>query len=334
MMRSSYLLSSAMVAVLGLLSAPAQANNLPKVTKVETVATFDQSQGETPEDVYVDHDGNKYLSLAIKGEIRKIAPDGTQTHVADLPIGEPLAFCDGFYAISGPLTFDFAGNIYVSVASCDLDKRGVWKVAPNGQQTQLARFPAGSFPNGILYRFGELYAVDSNLATIFRIDPDAAQVQDPPPVWATDPLISRQVPGAGFPGANGIQAYGDNFYVSNTDRSTIVKFPVKPNGKAGKPSVYATTPAGVDDFAFDLFGNLYGACFFDQVVRVTPTGRSEVIIQGGTLDGPTSVAFGRTWGDWLDIYVTNASFPGFSAKNQPNLERYRVSLPGAPILGY
>ncbi|RYE94958.1 MAG: hypothetical protein EOO75_00560 [Myxococcales bacterium] len=328
-------MASAVVASLVLSALPAQANNLPAVTKVSTVAQFSQAAGETPEDVYSDHDGNLFVSLAVKGEIRRIAKDGTQSHYATLPIGTPLSACNGFLAIAGPLTFDFAGNMYVSVASCDLPKRGVWKVAPDGEQTQVARFPDGSFPNGIVYRFGKLYAADSNLATIFRMDPDDnVENGDEPEVWATDPLISRQIPGAGFPGANGIQVYADDFYVANSDRATIVKFPIKANGKAGKARVHATTPNGIDDFAFDLFGNIYGASFFDQIIRVKQNGQSEVVVQGGTLDGPTSVAFGRTWGDFLDIYVANASFPGFSAKNTPSVERYRVSLPGAPILGY
>ena len=55
----------------------------------------------------------------------------------------------------------------------------------------------------------------------------------------------------------------------------------------------------------------------------------ETVLEGGDLDGPTSVAFGRTWDDFLEIYVTNGSFPGFSAKNTPTLMRYRVGVPGA-----
>ena len=335
MVRSAYLLSSVVVGAIGLTSLPALANELPKVTKVATVATFDQSQGETPEDVYVDHDGNKFVSLAEKGEIRKIAPDGTQSHYATLPIGTPLTFCSGFYAISGPMTFDFVGNMFVSVASCEPEHRGVFKVAPDGEVTQLVQLPFDSFPNGNLFLLGRLFVLDSNNATIYEVDPNGRADQGAQAtVWATDPLISRKVPFQGLPGANGIQVFGDNIYVSNSDRSTLVKFPIKPNGKAGKASLFATTPAGIDDFAFDLFGNIYGASFFDQVIRVRPNGQSEVVLQGGSLDGPTSVAFGRTWGDFLDIYVTNGSFTGFSTKNQPSLERYHVSLPGAPILGY
>ncbi|MCU0657858.1 MAG: hypothetical protein MUF64_22130 [Polyangiaceae bacterium] len=317
---------------LGLVPATAQAH-LPPVTKVETVAVFDQSALETPEDVYVDLQGNRYVSLAMKGEVRRIAPDGQQSTYATLPLGPTGVFCSGFFAILGPITFDPQGNLYASVASCDPDNRGIWKVAPDGEQTQLARLPFESFPNGIAYRLGKVYVADSNLSLIWRVDADDCESEGAE-VWVSDPLLSRKVAGQGFPGANGIQFFGDKLFTVNSDRATVVSIPFRWNGKAGKPSLYATTPVGCDDFAFDLVGNLYCASFFDQVIRVRPNGTSEVILQGGTLDGPTSIAFGRTWGDFLDIYVSSASFIGFSSQNAPKLERYRVGLPGAPIWGF
>lgn len=307
----------------------------PPITKIETVALFDQSSLETPEDVYVDHHGNRFVSLAMRGEIRKITPSGQQSTYAMLPIGTPGDFCSGFYAISGPITFDPLGNLYTSVASCDPDSRGIWKVAPDGTQTQIAKLPFESFPNGIAYRLGKVYVADSNLSLIWRskVNDNAAN-GDEAEVWLSDPLLSRQVAGAGFPGANGLQFLGDKLFVSNTDRATIVTIPFQWNGQPGAPNLFATTPVGCDDFAFDLLGNLYCSSFFDQVIRVKPNGTSEVVIQGGSLDGPTSVAFGRTWGDFLDIYVSSASFLGFSAQNVPKLERYRVGLPGTPLLNY
>lgn len=334
MMRATFSAVAAVVGAVSLAPAAAQAA-LPPITKVSTVATFDQSQLETPEDVYVDHQDNLYVSLAMNGEIRKIAPDGTQSTYATIPIGPQATFCSGFYAILGPITFDYVGNLYASVASCDPAGRGVWKVATDGTVSQVVQLPFESFPNGIAYRYGKLYVADSNLALIWEVDPNASAANgDQADVWTSDPLISRRVEGQGFPGANGIQFFGDKAYVANSDRSTIVSIPIKHNGKAGKASLYATTQNGCDDFAFDLLGNLYCASFFDQVIRVRPSGLSEVVLEGGTLDGPTSVAFGRGWTDLVDMYVTSASFLGFSAKNSPKVERYRVGIPGAPVFGY
>lgn len=46
---------------------------------LSTVALFNPNAFETPESVQFDRHGNAYVSLALTGEIRKIAPDGTQT---------------------------------------------------------------------------------------------------------------------------------------------------------------------------------------------------------------------------------------------------------------
>ena len=58
-----------------------------------------------------------------------------------LPIGAPLTPCFGFIAIMGGIEQDHDGNLYVSVASCISDNRGVWKVTPDGTMTLLANLP-------------------------------------------------------------------------------------------------------------------------------------------------------------------------------------------------
>ena len=58
--------------------------------QVETVALFNPSLFETPESIAIDHDNNKYVSLALTGEIRKITPDGTQSTYVTPPLGAPL----------------------------------------------------------------------------------------------------------------------------------------------------------------------------------------------------------------------------------------------------
>jgi sugar lactone lactonase YvrE len=319
------LLSAATLVTVSLVSQQASAAHFPPASELELIASFDTAAGETPEDVYVDPFGNKFISLAEKGEIRKIDAQGRQSTYATLPVGGPRAtFCSGFYGISGPITFDPLGNLYVSLASCTPEARGVWKVSPNRTVTQLTRLPGDSFPNGILYRLGKLYIADSNLGLIWKM----SALGGPASVWVEDELLLRNVPGQGFTGANGLQYFGGEIYTAVTDKQTIVSIPLMPNGTAGEPQVYAETPVGIDDFAFDAFGNIYGASFFNQVLRVKPNGQSEVVVAGGILDGPTSIAFGRTFGDFFDIYITSAAFTGFSATSKPNLARFRVGVPG------
>src|SRR5262245_50197670 len=75
--------------------------------QVETVALFNPTLLETPENIAIDGDNNLYISLALTGEIRKIAPDGSQSTFAMLPLGAPpLTFCGPFFAGLTGITFD------------------------------------------------------------------------------------------------------------------------------------------------------------------------------------------------------------------------------------
>jgi sugar lactone lactonase YvrE len=307
-----------------LVGSTASAANFPPASELEVVATFDQAAGETPEDVYVDYAGNKFVALAEKGEIRKIDAHGHQSTLATLPVGPRFTFCSGFYGIAGAMTGDILGNLYVSVASCDPASRGIWRVSPKGKVKQLTTLPADSFPNGIVLHRNKLYIADSNLGLIWKMPVTGGTAS----VWVEDESLLRADPPGGFTGANGLQIFGGEMYTANTDRKTIVSIPIYPNGSAGQPQIYANTPVGVDDFAFDAFGNIYGASFFDQVIRIRPNGQSDVVVEVGVLEGPTSVAFGRTLGDFFDIYISSASFTGFSAKVAPNLTKFRVGVPG------
>ncbi len=324
MTHKSFAASLASIASILLLGSSAFAAEFPPASELVVVATFDQAAGETPEDVYVDYAGNKFISLAEKGEIRKIDVHGHQSTLAVLPVGPRFTMCSGFYGIAGAMTGDILGNLYVSVASCDPESRGIWRVTATGKVKQLTTLPPDSFPNGIVLKGNKLYVADSNLGLIWKL-PAAGGAAS---VWVEDDLLLRADPPGGFTGANGLQFFGGKFYTANTDRLTIVSIPFNPNGSAGQPQIYAETPVGIDDFAFDAYGDIYGASFFDQIIRVRPNGQSEVVVEGGVLDGPTSVAFGRTLGDLLDIYISSASFTGFSGKVAPNLTKFRVGVPG------
>src|SRR6266516_8230244 len=79
-------------------AASASAQPRPELT-VETVALFDANALETPENIAIDNHNNKYISLALTGEIRKIARGGSQSTVANLPLGAPpLTVCGPFFA--------------------------------------------------------------------------------------------------------------------------------------------------------------------------------------------------------------------------------------------
>ena len=97
--------------------------------QVHTVVAFNASLFETPENIAIDRNDNTYVSLALTGEIRKIAPDGSQSTFAMLPLGAPpLTVCGPFFGGLTGITFDEHDNLYANLASCDPNSRGVWKV--------------------------------------------------------------------------------------------------------------------------------------------------------------------------------------------------------------
>jgi hypothetical protein len=305
----------------------------PPSPSFTTIVRFDASKLEAPESIAIDSADNKYVSLALTGEIRKIAPNGTQSTFATLPLGAPpLTLCDPGTpqqpALLGCLAFDHEDNLYAVLDSCDLASRGVWKLDRSGAARLLATVPMDALIDGIAYHRHQLYVTDANLGLVWRVPADGDG--SPAEVWSDDPLL-KPSPNHVFPGPNGIQLFNDVLYVSNSDQATVLAIPIEPGGAAGPVSIHAT---GVpcDDFAFDVLGNLYcGTDPFDTLVRIRPDGSSQVLLTAADgLDGPTAASFGRSFGDFFELYVTNASYPFYSTTHDPSLMRVDIDIPGYP----
>lgn len=316
-------------AAIPLAAAPASAAPPAPPLDVEIVASFDPSRFETPESIQFDADGNILVSLALTGEIRRISPDGAQTPVAYLPIAPEVQPCGNAFgvAIMGGIALDPHGNIYASVASCDVAQIGIWRVsAEGGAVDQLAALPAAALPNGIAYRAGQLYVADANLGVVWRVAADASSGAE---VWTDDALLAP-LPDF-FPGPNGLQIFRDEVYVAVSDRGHVLAFPILADGSAGPARIHASG-VGLDDFAFDVRGNLYGTTDpFNTLVRVSPEGAIDVLLTADDgLDGPTSAAFGVREGDQKHLYVNNAAFPFFSVTHAPSILRVNIGVPGKP----
>ena len=299
-------------------------------TNVDTVVLFNPAAFETPESIQFDRLGNAYISMALTGEVRRIAPDGTQSPLAFLPIRPDVQPCGNGLGlpIMGSIALDQKRNVYASVISCNLPDLGVWKVTPQGQASLLAGLPADAGPNGIAYHEGWLYVSDTLRGLVWRIHSDGTRL---PEIWTNDRLL-EPVPLPLTPGPNGLQVFADEVYVAVSDRKHIVAFPILANGSAGPGRVHASGVA-LDDFAFDVQGNLYGTTDpFNTVLRVARDGTVHVLLTASDgLDGPTATAFG-VGNDNKNLYITNAAFPFFPGPTprRPSLMRLSVGIPGKP----
>ena len=296
----------------------------------ETLILFDPNVPETPESIRFDRFDNAYITLALTGEIRKVANDGTQSTLAVLPIGAP---CGGMFpppAILG-LTFDFTGtHLYVNLFACDPANSGIWEVDPTtGAAGQIVQAPSGSLFNGLEYHQGHLYAADMTAGLVWRVPAEGGNLE----LWSNDPLLQEPptVPG---PGPNGIRHFRGEIYVAVSNTGKVIAIPFEPGGTAGAGRVHAVLPPGqgCDEFAFDVRGSIY--CTTDPsntVVRLDPDGTTETLLTAADgIDGSTSATFGRRGTNRKNLYITNAAFPFFTTTFRPSLMRLRLNVPGAP----
>jgi sugar lactone lactonase YvrE len=305
----------AVTAVIALL-LPATAAH---AAEIETLVSFDAAAGELPEGVAIDARGNIFVSLtAPVSEIRKIAPDGDQTILADLGLG-------GF----GPLglAVDAHGNVYVAAASFDPATQGVYRVAPDGSFGRLPGSEAIAFPNGLAFdQRGNLYVADATGA-VWQI-PRGGSAE----VWSDDPLlVGDGSAGAGVPiGANGITFRPNEIVVGNTDLGTLIGIPILSDGSAGEATVLVDDPAifGIDGLTVDTRGTVY-ACVIAQstIVRISGDDIDTLATAADGLNNASSIAFGQGPRDHRSLYGVN--FGVFSPAPTPSLFRLPVGSPGA-----
>jgi hypothetical protein len=303
--------------------------------QVETVVRFNPEAFETPRSIQFDRRGNAYIAMGLTGEIRRIALDGNQNTLAFLPLRPDVVPCQNAFgfAILWGITLDYQGNIYASVNSCNPSDLGIWKVSPDGGTVLLGglfigKDPPTASPSGITYHDGWLYIADAVLGLVWRLHSDG---HSPAEIWTSDPLLSHPPdPPPMTPGPNGLQVFRNEVYVSVSDRRHIVAFPIEEDGRVGTGRVHAGD-VRLDDFAFDVRGNLYGATGpFNTVLSIAPDGAVTTLLTiDDGLDGPTATAFGVGL-DNKTLYITNASFPFFDSRRMPSLMALKIGIPGKP----
>jgi sugar lactone lactonase YvrE len=272
---------------------------------IAVLAQFDPSQGQLPESITRDHQGNVLLSMAVAHTIFKIVPDGQHAAVpvATLPVAA------GAFSVGIKVGRD--GDIVACSAAFDpaLDASHVWRISSSGAVSDLAHLNANGFPNDLVFDDdGDLFVTDSALGLIYKIDDDGSFR-----VWLSDPRLvgNPQHPLVGSPfGANGIvfDESERRLYVDNLDFGEIFRVRVDEDGSPGPLELFVSDPqlAGADGLAFDEKGHLYVAVNAqNHIAKINRDGAVSIVAQGAPLDSPSSLVFGPEREDATTLFISS-----------------------------
>jgi sugar lactone lactonase YvrE/uncharacterized protein YciI len=307
-------------------AAAAQAPALPRHEAGATQLVPATEVAAWPENTFLESitplpDGGLLVANKEGARVERIAPDGRRSLFASLPDN-----------LTG-LEYGVQGVVFATGREKGRPET-VYRVA-EGRAEVLVEIAAAKFLNGLTAISPRtLLVADSGAQTIWKVDVEARTATP----WLVHELLghrdaAHQFPGNTFiPGANGIKRFRDAVYVSSTDRGLVVRIPLRPDGSAGVPSVWARDVV-VDDFAFDTDGNLYGTSHpLSTVVRIRPDGSRATIATGAQgVVGATAVAFGTRPGEERNLYVVgNARIRYQGASHPARLVKLEVGVPGYP----
>ncbi|MFD4695252.1 hypothetical protein [Streptomyces sp. NPDC058463] len=294
-------------------AAPADATHgRGPLTDVRVATHFDLSAGQMPENVTVLPDGTAAVTFAAARQVALVTPRGATRILATLPapadggVATPVL---GFPLATG-IVHTPDGTVYVLYATGTADLTGLWRLRQGQAPRRIAALPADGLPNGLaLDRHSkQLYITDSVLGTVWTVPTTGGT----PTAWSTAPELAS----AGFLGANGAKVRGGALWVTNLDRGTLLRIPIRSGNRAGTPQVKASGLAGIDDFTFTGRGDEVLAALNapNTVVRISPDGTSSTVLDAGDgLQNPTSVALRGK-----DVYVLSAAY---TTATDPNLLR-------------
>ncbi|MBD2254213.1 SMP-30/gluconolactonase/LRE family protein [Nostoc parmelioides] len=272
------------------------------------------------ENLAIAPDGTIFVTNHEAGQIVRITPDGNQQIHANVA-GK----------VSG-LAFTSDGSLVVTGWNAD-STPVVSLVAADGTVETLLTLPDAIFLNGITPLSDTQYlAADSYRGAIWLID--IAQRRSA--IWLEHPLLARSSSENVIPAANGLKRFGNFLYVSNTEKMLLLRIPLGTGNEPGEPEIFVEQ-TNIDDFAFDVEGNLYGAThIYNSVVKITPDGSTTIVAQAeqGVI-GSTAVAFGQIESDRTAIYVVmngGMFLPPPTGVVPANVVRIEVDKAGYPLV--
>ncbi|GAA1003699.1 hypothetical protein [Streptomyces rhizosphaericus] len=316
--RSIKITMSAVSVAVATLTAATPANTLSAtgpLTDVRVAAHFDLSAGQMPENVTLLPDGTADVTFAASRQVAQVSPGGATRILATLP-----APADGGVktpVLGFPLTTGIVhtsdGTVYMLYATGTADLTGLWRIRPGQDPERIAALPANGLPNGLALdeHSRQLYITDSALGTVWTVPIGGGT----PTAWSAAPELAS----TGFLGANGAKVHDGALWVTNLDRGTLLRIPIRSGNRAGTPQVKASGLAGIDDFAFTGRGDDVLAALNapNTVVRIRSNGTSTTVLDATNgLQNPTSIALRGN-----DVYVLSAAY---TTATDPNLLRARL----------
>lgn len=273
------------------------------------------------ESIVVDADNTLFITSHYEGKVFRISADGAiSTHAAIAGKATGLALTP-----NGELLLSGWDEKETSV---------VWLIASDGTVKLLTELPEAIFLNGLTRLDSDNYLIaDSYRGAIWQLNVPTKTVS----IWLEHPDLARTSPEEVFPAVNGLKIYDNFLYASNTQKKQIVKIPILADRlAAGEPEIFLTG-VNIDDFAFDIEGNLYGTTHvFNSVVKIAPDGSVTTIAQlEQGMAGSTALAFGTSEGDRTSIYVTTnggMSFPPATGIESGKVVKLEVSTAGLPLV--
>ena len=259
--------------------------------------------------------GDIFVTSHETGEIFKLDTDHTLTQYAKIDgkvSGIAMIGADRFL-ING---WTAAGIPFVAILS-------------DGTVQSMQTIPTGAFLNGITPLTTHLYLMaDSYRGAIWAFDL-ATMTAD---IWLEHPLLARSDVTDPFPAANGLKRFDDFLYVSNTQQKLLLKIALDERLKPSDPNIFVEG-TNIDDFAFDIEGNLYGATHvYNSVIKIDGKGHTTIIAQAEQgVVGCTAVSFYGT-----DLYVVNNGgmfLPPPGGVEPAQIVRLDVGVAGAPLVG-
>ena len=325
-----------------LLALPAAANAGGPACSPRTLATFPAADyGSFLESMAMDSHGTLFCSVTTwadsnTGQLWQVTPNGKARVVATLDL-------TAYGQLMG-VAIDPCDRVYVAVADNssingvpDSIGSGVYVLRGNSL-LKVAVLPSGSFPNGMAFHDGRLCITDSYNGCVWRVAPGgglACQATR----WLSDRLL--QPAGNEYLGVDGIAFLGDQLYLTNWSKHTILRSSLAGSGSPGRLRVAYDSPDlySADGLAFDALGDLWittdgiqGPLPSGGLSYLTPSGRLVTVAKDpGWLNYPTMPVFGTSPATRHTLFICNGAFwSGYGDGTVPGIQALTVPVTGLP----